>query len=396
MLADLHVHYPMRVVDGVEPHTALDRMRAVGGRRGHKERLQAAVVALLSRFFSDRTPTSGYRVTVEGLRAGGVGIALSVLYRPFEEIDLDKRYEAPPDASYFAKLLADLEAVEAEVAGHDPATIRVAHDLAELERCVADGATAVVHCVEGGFHLGDTPEQIAADVAELARRGVAYITLAHLFFRQIATNAPALPFLRTDKAYNTIFPQPDGVGLTERGRAAVRAMVADGVLVDLSHMSTEAITETLDLLDGDLDPERQVPVIASHSGFRFGAQEYLLAEGDLMRIADRGGVVGLIMAQYQLNDGLRDDETRTFEDALEVICRHVDCIAQLTGGYEHLAIGTDFDGFVKPTMSGLERSADLARLEEALRARYPAAAVDAMASGNVLRVLRAGWGRGRG
>ena len=51
---------------------------------------------------------------------------------------------------------------------------------------------AFLHCVEGGFHLGDSPEAVRSNVAELAGEGVAYVTLAHLFWRQIATNTPAI------------------------------------------------------------------------------------------------------------------------------------------------------------------------------------------------------------
>ena len=50
-------------------------------------------------------------------------------------------------------------------------------------------------------------------MAELAARGVAYVTLAHLFFRQVATNAPAIPFI-PDRIYRLLFPQSRDVGLT--------------------------------------------------------------------------------------------------------------------------------------------------------------------------------------
>jgi microsomal dipeptidase-like Zn-dependent dipeptidase len=76
------------------------------------------------------------------------------------------------------------------------------------------------------------------------RRGVAYITLAHLFWRDIATNAPALPFL-TDAWYDRIFPQPENVGLSDLGRAAVQAMYEAKILTDLSHMSPRATDETI-------------------------------------------------------------------------------------------------------------------------------------------------------
>ena len=48
------------------------------------------------------------------------------------------------------------------------------------------------------------------------------MTLAHLFFRQVATNAPAIPFI-PDWIYRLLFPQRRDVGLTPLGEAAVRA-----------------------------------------------------------------------------------------------------------------------------------------------------------------------------
>ncbi|HWH94629.1 MAG TPA: membrane dipeptidase [Baekduia sp.] len=393
MIADLHVHYPMRVLEDLTPTTTDDRLGELARRLRFGEKLEGLFIRSLGRFLSDRDPHAGYRVTVEGLRAGEVGVVLSALYRPLDEMDLSKGYAAPPDARYFDLLIRDLERVEAEVEGHrDPQLIRVVHDVGELDAARADAAIAVVHCVEGGFHLGDTPEHVAANVAELAARGVAYITVAHLFFRQIAATAPALPFLKTDAAYDVLFPQPPGIGLTGLGEAAVTAMVDNGVLVDLSHMRTDAVMETLDLLDR-LDDARTIPVISSHAGFRFGDQDYMVSEPMLERICDRNGVVGLILAQHQLNDGLFEGHTTAFAETKAIIFRHVDRIAQVTGGYDHLAIGSDLDGFIRPTATGLESSADLPRLERALRERYDGEDVDKILSGNVLRVLRDGWGR---
>ena len=104
--------------------------------------------------------------------------------------------------------------------------------------------------------------------------------------------------------------------------------------------------------------------------------------------------MGLILAQHQLNDGVRRSPTASFADSFEVICRHLDRIAEITGSHEHAAIGSDFDGFIKPTMGRLESAADLAALEPALRERHGATDAERICSGNALRVLRAGWGRG--
>ncbi|MET0600613.1 MAG: membrane dipeptidase [Baekduia sp.] len=392
MIADLHLHYPMRVVHDLSPATTDQQVRKMAGHMSFGERAEALFIGLLGKFLNDRDPDSGSRVTVKGLEEGDVGVVLSVLYRPLEEMDLSKAYGSPPDEGYFPLLLRDLERVEQEVASHDAGLIRVVHDLAELDAARAEGAIAVVHCVEGGFHLGDTPEHVTANVAELARRGVAYITLAHLFYRGVAANAPALPFLETDENYDKLFPQPAGVGLTELGEAAVAAMVANGILIDLSHMRSDAIAETLDQLD-QIDPSQTVPVIASHAGYRFGEQDYMLDDATLDRIRQRNGVVGLIMAQYQLNDGLVKGHTKTFSQSKDIIFRHLDQIASVTGSYDHLGIGSDLDGFIRPTATGIESAGDLARLEAAIRERYSADDAEKLLNGNVLRVLHDGWGR---
>ena len=116
-----------------------------------------------------------------------------------------------------------------------------------------------------------------------------------------------------------------------------------------------------------MDPGQTVPVVASHAGYRFGRQRYMLDERAVERIAERDGVIGLIFAQHQLTDGVRRAPTRTFEESFEVIERHVERIREITGSHRHTAIGSDFDGFIKPTLGGLESMADMAAVERALR-----------------------------
>ena len=388
MVTDLHAHYPMRVVSDVTPDTALGLMRKAMRRPTLGDKLRALILGLASRFFSDRDPFSGYRITPERLREGGVGVALSVLYRPSEELDPDERFASAPKPSYFSLLLGDLEAVEAEVGTHDRSLLRVVHDRAELDACVADGATGLVHCVEGGFHLGGEAAQIDANVAELARRGVAYVTVAHLFFRGVATVAPALPFL-TDGQYGRLFPQREGEGLTDLGVAAVRAMARHRVLVDVSHMRADSIAETLQLLD-EADPDRSLPVVSTHAGYRFGEQSYMHDDATVRRIAERDGAIGLITAEHQLLDGL-DDKPKDFDGSFAVLRRHIDRIAEITGSHRNVALGTDFDGFVKPTLPGLQHMGDLSRLEDALSDHYGAEIAEQITAGNTLRVLRKLW-----
>ena len=89
------------------------------------------------------------------------------------------------------------------------------------------------------------------------------------------------------------------------------------------------------LLDqSDVDPNARCPVVATHAGYRFGEQEYMLDRDASCGSRARDGVIGLIMAQHQLNDGLPGAEARRRSDeSFEVICRHIDRIAEITGSH---------------------------------------------------------------
>jgi microsomal dipeptidase-like Zn-dependent dipeptidase len=383
VIADLHCHYAMHLLERpAQPQLR----RSLRPGIPFKDRLRALVIWIANRVANYRKWSSGPRVTLEKLEQGGAKLVLSVLLVPLDEMDLGQRYGAPPQKGYFDDLLEQLARVERELSERDPAgarhlIVRSASDLEDPDRI------AFAHCVEGGFHLGTTPHEVKEHVAELARRGVLYVTLAHLFWRRIATNAPALPFL-SDAWYERIFPQPANEGLTDLGRAAVEAMYQEKVLIDLSHMRSDAITETFDLLEG-LDPAREFPVIATHAGIRFegSTQHYQLSEETVRRIGERDGVVGLILAQHQLNDGVRKWPTRRLEESIDVICRHIDRIEEVAGA-GHVALGSDLDGFIKPTMGGIETAADLAKLRDPLLARYDdEAKVDAFLYGNASRVI---------
>ncbi len=396
MIVDLHAHYPMHLVP--QPRVRLLRLLLSSKeRRRLRDWLRALLVGLASLFANYRSLFSGPRVRMRYMRAGGVGVALSVVYSFFDEIDVVDG--AQPRSGYLESIENQLEVVESHIAARHGDDALIAHNRRELAAAQRAGKLALVHCIEGGFHLGSEPREVEAAVDRLAGLGVAYITLAHLIWREVATDAPALPFM-TDAEYRHWLPQPEK-GLTNLGRAAIEAMVRERVLVDVSHMSERSLEDTFALLDR-LDPDRSVPVLATHAGYRFGDQEYMLQAETLRRIAQRNGVVGLIFAQHQLNDGLRGPDSRRlglrvgkgrqFEQSFEVLCRHVDRIREVTGSHRHTAIGSDLDGFIKPTLAGFEDMRDMAALERAVRERYGEEDGELICSGNSLRVLTSFWG----
>ena len=118
-------------------------------------------------------------------------------------------------------------------------------------------------------------------------------------------------------------PQPEGEGLTERGIAAVRAMVKNRILIDISHMHPDAIAETFKLLDDELDPNCEVPVVSTHAGYRFGEQEYMHDRDTVLdlhtaftRCYDQGGFAAKIDYKRDPSIPLAEEDRRWVNDLL--------------------------------------------------------------------------------
>jgi microsomal dipeptidase-like Zn-dependent dipeptidase len=45
------------------------------------------------------------------------------------------------------------------------------------------------------------------------------------------------------------------------------------------------------------------------------------------------------------------------EDSIAALTAHIDRIVNVTGSWDHMAIGSDLDGFQKPTLTGLQTMA---------------------------------------
>ena len=266
------------------------------------DRLRASLVGVASKLANYRSPFSGPRVTIPKLRAGHVGVALSVLYSPFDEIDVRTKYPGEPQPDYRPTILRQLDHVEQSLDDEDLSGVAtVARNPRQLDAAIDACKVALVPCIEGGFHVGPGVDDAGEHVRELAQAGVAYITVAHLFYRRVATNANAIPFI-PDRAYRHFWPQPEH-GLTKLGRAVIEAMVAERVLVDVTHMSQPALDATFDLLD-TIDPGKEVPVLASHGAVRFDDHPYNLSRATIERIAARKGVIGLILGEKLADRGL--------------------------------------------------------------------------------------------
>ncbi len=390
-VVDLHAHFPMQF----DADQSFARHFASLGKRRRRanepfaDKVKFAILSFADKYFNRAKPTAGHAVTIDTLHRGNVGLALSVAYLPFEELDLGEPYASPPHDDYFGELHRLLRVVEDKVRDDPTGHARVVRTFAEFQAARDEGKVALVHAVEGGFHVGASDGAIATHVEKLAALGAGYVTIAHLFWRQVSTNVPALPFL-PDAIYRMLFPQPADVGLGASGRALVRELVRRGVLVDLTHMSESGMRDTFALLD-EIDPKKTIPVIATHIACSFGKYAYNMKREWVERIAERKGVTGIIYCDHYLRDG-RGKETKTFEASLELVHEQIATLRSW-GGDDVLAIGSDLDGFIKPTLAGIESAANHRDVARALVDRYGEALAAKICHGNALRVFESAWMR---
>jgi microsomal dipeptidase-like Zn-dependent dipeptidase len=84
--------------------------------------------------------------------------------------------------------------------------------------------------------------------------------------------------------------------------------------------------------------------------------------------------------------------TNSTKESQEVIGWHLKAIEKACGDHAATAIGTDIDGFVKPTLAGFGNAPDLKALEAWIRANSPRE-VEAILHGNARRVLKQAFTR---
>lgn len=172
-------------------------------------------------------------------------------------------------------------------------------------------------------------------------------------------------------------------GLTAVGRELLEVMASFNAILDLSHMAEQSFLESLDLYEGIL--------IASHSNpRRFRNTDRHLSDTMIRRLAERDGVIGVVLYNRFLSEGWEKGDPKTTVP-LAVVLDAIDHICQLTGSPAHVGIGSDFDGGfgADSTPEGLDTVVDLWSIGGGLRARgYSDEDVAAILGGNMLRKLR--------
>ena len=322
-----------------------------------------------------------FHTDLDRLAAGGVDIQFWAAYLPvayvggeatriaLEQIDLIRRFTE-----------------------RYPKRLGLARSAAEARAIVASGRTASMIGVEGGHAISGSLSALHL----LYAAGARYLTLTHI--ASLAWVDAAGDVRRAG-------------GLSSFGEDVVREMNRLWMLVDLSHVSDEAMEAALRV--------SAAPVIFSHSSARAVADHPRNIPDDVLRrLAANGGVAMVNFFPGFLTPGGTQRVAELFEEeerirleqaepevrrqALEdwaatlgpdrgdvaAVADHIDHIAGVAG-VEHVGLGSDFDG-IPATPAGLEDVSCFPRLTvELVRRGYGEAEIRGILGENFMRTLAA-------
>jgi membrane dipeptidase len=353
--------------------------------------------AISSRLYPSRSAFDPFsvRTNIPELQKGGVDVIMSVVYAPERGIFDECRYlrilgfflhslwnkiYGRPYFDVTSQMLDEMEQALSKAV--DPATgkptAKLARSVTELNAILSeegDHPVAFVHAIEGGHCIDGKMENLQA----FFDRGVAYMTLAHFFANEI-TN-PVFPWPEYIQKFGCFQGERDlTLGLTPFGEQVVEKMVELGMLIDVSHCTPRARAQVYEIVG------KRRPVLATHVGaYEINPSPYNLKDWELKKIAESGGAAGVIFMNYWL----MPHETKR---GVNFIARTIEHFVN-AAGIEHVAIGTDFDGFTDPP-DDLKDASELPYLTQRLISEgYEGADIRKILGGNVLRILREGWGR---
>jgi membrane dipeptidase len=172
-------------------------------------------------------------------------------------------------------------------------------------------------------------------------------------------------------------PRAAAGGLTADGCALLSQMAEKGFVWDISHLTEEGVWQGLGL--------GQIRVCASHANARaLTPTNRHLSDAVIRAVADRGGVIGLVLYNGFLEPGWKADPTLPVTLDLH-LRRQADYLASLCG-WEHVGVGSDLDGGfgLEESPREIDSAADFARIG----AVVPVEARPGVLGGNWLRFLR--------
>ena len=326
-------------------------------------------------------PQPSIMTDIGRLRAGGVGGQFWSVY-------------VPADLQGQAAVTATLEQIDIvhRMMRKYPETFELALTADDVERIFKKGKIASLIGMEGGHSIDNS----LGALRMFHRLGARYITLTHsknIPWADSATDTPVLG------------------GLSPFGEQVVREMNWLGMLVDLSHVSPDTMTDAIGV--------SQAPVIFSHSSARaLNDVPRNVPDNVLQMLPKNGGIVMVtfvpgflspkVAAWGKLQTAEENRLKQQFPNDAEAVKKgladwtkanaapvatvadvadHIDHIRKVAG-IDHIGLGGDFDG-ITSVPEGLEDVSKYPALTaELLRRGYKDDDVKKILGLNILRVMR--------
>jgi membrane dipeptidase len=338
------------------------------------------------------------QVDIPKMREGGLDVGFFIVYVGQTE-RTPENYEAAKEAA-----LTKFAAIHRMTDSLYSDQIELAYSPADVLRIHEAGKLVAAIGIENGYVIGQ-------DLSLLQRYhelGARYITLAHGGHNDIADSATPRENLGD--------AEEEHDGVSAFGEDVIREMNRLGIMVDVSHISKDAMLDAVRL--------SRAPVIASHSSTRALADhprnmddeqlQALKANGGVMQtvafdsyvkvaapekrsaiqaLRDSLGITGF-GAMRNLSDEARSTYDRRMQDietqwpgaTVSDFVDHIDHAVNLIG-IDHVGISSDFDGG-GGVVGWNDASETLNVTAELVRRGYTEAQIAQLWSGNTLRVWR--------
>ena len=337
-----------------------------------------------------------YQVDYPRMQEGGLNVGFFIVYFGQTERTAEN-YEAAKEGA-----MTKFDAIHRATSKHAD-VIELAHTADDAERIHAEGKLVAMIGIENGYVIGKD----LALLEKYRELGARYITLAHNGHNDIADSCNPREDLGDAEAEHG--------GISEFGREVIAEMNRLGILVDVSHVSKDAMLQAAEL--------SVAPIIASHSSTSALADVSRNMDDEQLRaLAANGGVMQTVALRSfvktdppektaAINDAMGEFGVSSFgeirslseEDQAALRTRltdigaefpvtvgdfvdHIDYAIEVMG-IDHVAISSDFDG--GGGVDGWDDASETFNVTlELVRRGYTEDQIAQLWSGNTLRILR--------
>ncbi|MFB6344623.1 MAG: dipeptidase [bacterium] len=279
------------------------------------------------------------------------------------------------NGSSYQRLTEMMDYLDKQVAGRRDG-VELVETPGRLSELLETDKLILLHAVEGGHVLEGNLENLN----KLADRGVVSLTLTHFFPNDIGRNVDSIPdsfffkkFSNYESEFNNVEP------LTEFGKDVLTRMQSLGMLPDITHTAPEGRKAIYNHVPSGF------PLVATHVGLHELCPDPMnLTDDELVELANRNGAVGLIFFKYFL-------DRRESSDIFEALWKSIKHIHDVTGSWDHIMVGTDFDGFTSPSPE-LQHAGDFPAFTKMLLDRgLSHEAIRKILGGNAIRIIKQVW-----